>query len=691
MGITDATDLVNFFPEINQVTVRGGYIEHATIEVDTAVVGDGTNYLDGGDIAAFDFGASADFTIEFWSVNSSQSSARRIVTKKTTSGAGYDVSQNVSEIDVRIDDGTNAVTHITTGSAFPDDGSSVHVAVAVDRTADTISIYINAVLNNGTGDISTVTGSLATANAFRTHADGAATAGTIFNGQVNDLRVWSDVRTAAEISANYQLELVGTETGLIGYWQMNGTIGASVTTVADLSSGSNTLTDTGAGDLTYVRADNMSDYVTNIDTVIEFFNGVTRRLLAASPTNIYNATSAGAAPSLAGSFTNGRWQTSMMNGIMGLVNGDDVPQEFDGTTVSPNTISGPTIANLSGINVFKNRSYFWEDGSQSFWYSIVDALGAVLTEFALGEVAAQGGSLVAMTSWTKDGGSGPDDFAVFIMSSGEVIVYQGSDPGTAADWAIVGRYTVPTPLDIRGISKLGGDIALLTDADIILIPAAFSRATPEPSKLIGAIKVAAPTYRANTGWQAIFYRRKSLLLLNIPISATEFEQYVMNVDTGAPARFIDQASRSWGIFDSDLYFGSTNGIVYQADSGFDDNNTNINCDARQAWSDLGSPDIKQINAFRYVFSGTSGFDAGGDVGFDFVNAVLNRAVTTGGSGTAWGSPWGSAWGSTQEVIQDWTLGAGSGQMVSAQLSLGIQDETPAWYRTDFMVADGFSI
>ncbi len=182
-----------------------------------------------------------------------------------------------------------------------------------------------------------------------------------------------------------------------------------------------------------------------------------------------------------------------------------------------------------------------------------------------------------------------------------------------------------------------------------------------------------------------------MLILNIPISATEFEQYVMNVDTGGPARFINLPSRSWGIFDSDLYFGSTNGIVYQADSGFDDNNTNIDCDARQAWSDLGSTGIKQINAFRYVFSGTAGFDAGGDIGFDFVNAVLSRAVTTGGSGTPWGSPWGSAWGTTQEVIQDWTLAAGSGQQVSAQLSLGIQDETPAWYRTDFMVADGFSI
>ncbi len=695
MEPTDATDLINFFPEINQVVVRGGYTEHATLEVDTAVEVDGTNTLEATDSNDHDFG-TGDFSLEFWTKhNATSDNDQGLVGKRDGSNAGWEVRADYGTFEIEFileDTSANAVLCATTGDALPNDGSNHHVAITVDRTADEANIYVDAVLAGGSPcDISTVTATTDNTTGLKCFfSEGKATVHGA-DGVLSDVRLWGDVRTSAEISANYQSELTGSETGLVGYWKMDGTIGASVTTVTDDSSNSNTLTDTGAGDLTYVRADNITDYVTNIDTVIEFFNGVTRRLLAASPTNIYNATSAGAATSLAGSFTNGRWQTSMMNGVMGLVNGDDAPQEFDGTTVSAMTISGPTIANLIGIYVFKNRSYFWEDGSQSFWYSGTDALGGVLTEFALGEVAAQGGELIAMTSWTRDGGSGPDDFAVFIMSSGEVIVYQGSDPGTAADWAKVGSYSVPPPLDIRGIAKLGGDIALLTDADIILIPAAFNRATPEPSKLIGAIKIAGPTYRANTGWQAIFYRRKSMLILNIPISATEFEQYVMNVDTGAPARFIDIPARAWGIFDSDLYFGSTNGIVYQADSGFDDDNTNINCDAKQAWSDLGSTGIKQINAFRYVFSGTSEFDAGGDIGFDFVNAVTSRSVTTGGSGTAWGSPWGSPWGSTQIVIQDWTLAAGSGQVVSAQVSLGIQDQTPAWYRTDFMIAEGFSI
>ena len=63
MPITDATALINLIPRTGHVEMRGGYAEHSTVQVDTAVEGDGTNYLDGGDIAAFDFAETADFSV----------------------------------------------------------------------------------------------------------------------------------------------------------------------------------------------------------------------------------------------------------------------------------------------------------------------------------------------------------------------------------------------------------------------------------------------------------------------------------------------------------------------------------------------------------------------------------------------------------------------------------------------------
>lgn len=430
----------------------------------------------------------------------------------------------------------------------------------------------------------------------------------------------------------------------------------------------------------------------NVDTVAEFFDGSTRKLVAASPTNLYDATTAGSASSLKGSLNSGRWQTVMMNGVMGLVNGADTPQTFDGSTVSDMTISSVgTASDLIGVHVFKSRSYFWKAGSPSFWYSATNALGGACTEFPLGEVARLGGNMVAMKSWSVDGGDGVDDFAVFIMSSGEVLVYQGSDPGSSSDWGLVGSYRVPVPLDIRGAEKVGAQIVLLTDNDIVYLPSAFDKPSPPASKLKGALELAGPTYRANTGWQTLYYPRRNMLLLNIPISSTQFEQYVVNLETGAPARFINQDARAWGLFDDDIYFGTTDGRVMMADTDSDDDGGNIECDARQAWNDLGSPMNKKVESFRTVFSGTSSFAAGAEIAYDFNNEAVSRVVTTGGSGTPWGSPWGSAWSSATGIIDDWTLGEGIGQVISVQVSIGVEGERPVWYRTDLMISIGPNI
>lgn len=43
--------------------------------------------------------------------------------------------------------------------------------------------------------------------------------------KLSDVRIWSVVRSQAEISANYQARLVGNETNLIGYWKLNETTG----------------------------------------------------------------------------------------------------------------------------------------------------------------------------------------------------------------------------------------------------------------------------------------------------------------------------------------------------------------------------------------------------------------------------------------------------------------------------------
>ena len=47
----------------------------------------------------------------------------------------------------------------------------------------------------------------------------------------------------------------------------------------------------------------------------------------------------------------------------------------------------------------------------------------------------------------------------FFMTSGEVIVYNGTNP---ADFTLVGVFNIAAPLSIRGVVKLGGDLIVMT-------------------------------------------------------------------------------------------------------------------------------------------------------------------------------------------------------------------------------------
>jgi Ca2+-binding RTX toxin-like protein len=64
-----------------------------------------------------------------------------------------------------------------------------------------------------------------------------------FQGSMDDVRIWNKARTQAEIQADFNKELTGNETGLVGYWNFNSING---NTVQDLSSNNNDGTLSGA-------------------------------------------------------------------------------------------------------------------------------------------------------------------------------------------------------------------------------------------------------------------------------------------------------------------------------------------------------------------------------------------------------------------------------------------------------------
>ncbi|MBX2825815.1 MAG: hypothetical protein KTR33_13875 [Gammaproteobacteria bacterium] len=428
----------------------------------------------------------------------------------------------------------------------------------------------------------------------------------------------------------------------------------------------------------------------DVDLVVEYDSGSTQQFLAASSTNIYNITAGGGSPTSLGSgFTNGRWMTAIMNGVMAFVNGADTPQQWDGTTLSSLSVTGTglTATDIIGVHIFKGRSYFWENNSQSFYYSAVNTLGGATTEFALGEIAMKGGRLLRMMSWTVDGGAGPDDYAVFIMDSGEVIVYQGDDPGASSSWGLVGIYDIGRPVSDRAMTKFGGEIALVNENDIVFLPSAFNQVSPPQTKLQSAIASAVDNFGNNDGWEVLVYQKYRLIMINVPTGSSPdmYDQYVMDLNTLAGCRFTNLPSSSWGLYQGNAYFGGQDGTVWRFNSTAADDGSDIDCEARMAWTDLGLPANKQLTSVRPVFEVEDSLSLGVAAGYDFTEVTASSPSSSASGGTPWGSSWGSPWGTSTRIQQEWQIVSGFGSHISLVLRFSRQGDTPRWLRTDWLV------
>lgn len=425
----------------------------------------------------------------------------------------------------------------------------------------------------------------------------------------------------------------------------------------------------------------------SVEMLAEYHAGAVRKLLAGANNNIYDATSSPAS-SLASGYSNNQWQYASLQGRMHFVNGADTPQDYDGSSVAAVTWTGPTVTSLVGVYMHKHRLFFWEASSQSFWYGAVNGQSGALTEFPLGRVSQFGGNLSQMITWTIDAGNGPDDFAVFIMTSGDVIVYSGDDPGTAADWALKGIYHIGEAIGRRCAVKVGGDVLIPTVEDYVSLTSILRGLDQQKSKLSGYIPSAYETGKSLFGWQGVVNKKENMILFNVPTSATVFDQHVINTITGSPSRFKDIPSRCWSNYNTDLYFGGTGGKVYKYTGNADDG-SDINSDAIQAWNSLGSKYRKRAVAVRPIIeaTGDTAYEIG--LGFDYSDATVTSPTTISASGSAWDvSAWDvSAWSDESAFSTDWRISHGTGHTISPRLKVNSQ-QAASWLRTDIRTETG---
>lgn len=285
-----------------------------------------------------------------------------------------------------------------------------------------------------------------------------------------------------------------------------------------------------------------------------------------------------------GTFLNDRWQTANFRelpeeGVLIMCNGEDPAQKyFDPynttsdiafTQEDPNDPESQiTLAgNFIGVEVFKGRAYYWYDDDNSFWYAQAGGYQGELKEFALGGITQRGGKITLMATWTQqDSGDGKDDFLVIVMSTGEIIIYQGDDPETVGFFDMVGRYITAEPLSIRGKSKYGSDIIIMTKDGYIALSTIVQQGrisdVPAFSRLItDAIKQRTANTLLTYGWDATLFAKEGLFLFNVPNSETTYEQHVFNTVTQRWCRFREINVNCMTVHNERLFGGTSDGQV----------------------------------------------------------------------------------------------------------------------------------
>lgn len=249
----------------------------------------------------------------------------------------------------------------------------------------------------------------------------------------------------------------------------------------------------------------------------------------------------------------------------------------DGTaTTLATAITGVDTDALSHVNVYRNRQYLVEDGSMNVHYLGAGAIAGAVATLSLAGVFQRGGSVLLTATWSMDAGDGLDDKFIVVSTEGEVAVYEGAYPGDSA-WSLVGRYDMTPPKGRDANMRAGGDLLLATKEGLVPVSAAV---TKDPAAL-GLSAVSAPIEpdwqalavdRDSIPWGIVKWPEKNMAIIATPALAAQGDPqcFVVNVQTGAWARYRNWDVRSLVRHDGQVYFGTNTGTVLQAEVGGSD-------------------------------------------------------------------------------------------------------------------------
>ena len=266
-------------------------------------------------------------------------------------------------------------------------------------------------------------------------------------------------------------------------------------------------------------------------------------------------------------------------------------------------------------SVWKSRLYFVEKDSSRGWYMPVTSVYGTATSFDFGVRMKSGGALAGLYNWSYDAGSGIDTLLVGISSSGDVVIYQGTDPSSANTFGLKGTWSVgAVPYGRRFVTDFGGDLLVMSLLGLVPLSRLVlgqpttggDRSVYVTEKVSNFFALAAQTNRLQQGWQVLQHPAEGALMLLLP----------NDVGADTTPLVMSFANRSWWPYrqipiysanpwQGQLYFGTTDGRLCWA-TGYVDGVTLANPNAYSpiafsgltGYSNLGSASMKRVQMVR---------------------------------------------------------------------------------------------
>jgi hypothetical protein len=424
-----------------------------------------------------------------------------------------------------------------------------------------------------------------------------------------------------------------------------------------------------------------TDWVTGFTSPVQTlmpFNSATpgsKKLFAAAGTAIYDATSSGAVgAAVVSGQTNAQWQyvnfATSAGQFLCAVNGADSYETYNGSTWTATAtmpITGGGTLNMNtviGIAIYQSTLYFIPTNTLGFYYLPAQQITGTVTYFNLAALCKKGGYLVAIDTWTVDGGQGPQDYFVALTSEGEVVVFQGSAfsiaIGSPGYMNMVGVYFIARPIGRRCTWKYGGDLLILTERGIFPISVALAAASIDKrvaitDKIEPAFVANAQSFFSTFGWQLESHTQGQFLLVNVPSSPPT--QLIMQFQSKGWANFTGWSANCFLYFNGVMYYGGAT-TVTQCYLGKSDNGNQINTTILPAFTQLRIiGQQKHVKLVRPYFSADGNFNFAIGAAVDYLVPYAPNAPQ---SAPTTNSLWDVAlwdvgvWGSLDAQSKPWT-------------------------------------